>query len=71
MNSVDNLRQLKEFLWCDHVGLSIQSYGPVTMHAALVSKAAVHIVLEDGKIKVICHGCWVANQQLTIGACYK
>lgn len=63
MNSVDNLRELREFVWCDHVALSIQGYGPEYTHAAIIGGKAVHIVAEQGKVKFLCHSCFTMAMQ--------
>lgn len=60
---MDNLRELREFVWCNHVALSIQGYGPEYTHAALIGTRAVHIVCEQGKVKFLCHECFTIAMQ--------
>lgn len=63
VSSVDKLSELREFLWCDHVGVSIQSVFKEYSHVSLLSPRAVHIVVEQGKVKVLCHSCFCTAMQ--------
>jgi hypothetical protein len=56
---VDNLRELKEFVWCDHSPVSIKGFTGEYTHVALMTSKAVHIVCEQGKVKILCHSCFV------------
>jgi len=61
---VDNLRELREFLWCDHASVTIQSVTPEYAHVGLITTKAVHLVIEQGKVKILCHACFCNAMQL-------
>jgi len=63
VNSVDKLESLREILWCDHAGVMIQSATTGSTHVALLGKRAVHIVVEQQKVKILCHSCFVDAMQ--------
>lgn len=59
MSSVDNLKQLRELLWCDHSGVALQAMTEGYTHVAVYNLLAVHIVVEQGKVKILCHACYI------------
>jgi len=61
---VYNLHELKQFVWCNHAVLVIQSHTPEYTHANLITTKAVHLIMEQSKLKILCHTCFVAAQQL-------
>jgi hypothetical protein len=61
---VDNLRELREFLWCDHAPVTIQSVTGTYAHVALSSPKGLHLVVEDGKVKILCHACFCGAMQV-------
>lgn len=65
-DSVDNLQTLREMLWCDHVKLIFQDGSPYSTHVALLSKQDVHIIIESGKVKLLCHECFVTAMKVRL-----
>ena len=61
---MDNLHELREFLWCDHASVTIQSASKEYTHVALSTTKAVHLVIEGGKVKILCHNCFCLAMQV-------
>lgn len=66
VDTVDNLAKLHELLWCKHVDVMPQRmFGhATTIHAYLRGKAAAHIVVEGGKVTLLCNSCWIDLAQV-------
>lgn len=65
---MDNLNGLREIKWCDHAGVSLNSAFTGRAHVSVMHHKAVHIVVEDGIVKIICHSCFVHAMQVGLYA---
>jgi len=63
---VDKGKNLKEFVWCDHAPVGFPTLTAGVAHLAILPERAVHIVVEEGKVKILCHSCFVAATQIRI-----
>jgi hypothetical protein len=65
VNSVDN-GDKKEFVWCDHVaakGYRVDSRYPAILR---ISSRGVNLIVEEGKIKVLCDTCLMKALQVPL-----
>lgn len=61
---MDKFETLRQMVWCDHAGVTIQSATKGTTHVGLLGGKAVHVVIEEGKVKILCHQCFCDAMQL-------
>jgi hypothetical protein len=65
VNSVDSVDNLREVVWCDHVQINKhQHIGSSTFDATL--KGRTHIVIEEGKVKLLCDHCYALSLNLPL-----
>ncbi len=60
---MDNVKQLREFLWCNHAPVSVQSVTKDYAHVSMLTDKAIHIVIEENKVKILCHSCFCDAMQ--------
>lgn len=64
MNSVNSVDNFREFVWCQHVralGRVVNNSLPGILQ---VDTPGVHLVTEEGKIKVLCAPCLLKALQM-------
>ena len=68
MNSVDKLAS--QAIWCDHVSAKGMFIGSERTSLLLSPRqtTAVHIVVEEGKVKLMCTACYMKAVQIPLTA---
>jgi hypothetical protein len=68
VNSVDNL--VSQALWCDHVAAKGMFLGSERISLLLSPRqtTAVHIVVEEGNVKLMCTACYMKAVQIPLTA---
>jgi hypothetical protein len=66
VNSVDNA--VSQALWCDHVAAKGMFLGSERLSILLSPRqmTAVHIVVEEGKVKMMCTSCYMKAVQIPL-----
>lgn len=63
MDRVDNFNQIK---WCDHVDVTCD-YLKAGVPTALILSPVTYMIVEDGKIKLLCGSCLRTALSLRLG----
>lgn len=64
METVDSVDKIREAVWCDHV-----KAGGVWYFGGRVLKvwnAPINIVIEEGKVKLLCDACYYDGLQIRL-----
>jgi len=55
-SAVDTGDKLTEIKWCDHIHVSVD-YLKTSVPTALITSPVTYLVVEEGKIKLLCGNC--------------
>jgi len=62
----DKSNSLREFLWCDHAPVGVPTLKDGVAHLVILPERSVHLVVEQGKIKILCHPCFCVATQVRL-----
>jgi hypothetical protein len=56
VKTVDSVDKLTEIKWCDHVHVNVDVL-KATVPTALITSPVTYLIVEEGKIKLLCGNC--------------